>query len=106
MGLRINTNVQSLVSQRHLEQSSKAQAASIEKLAAGTRINKAADDAAGLAVSEHMKANIRSLGQAQRNAQDGVSMLQVAEGNERNQQYLGSFPRIVYAIRFGHDLRY
>jgi flagellin len=80
MGLRINTNVQSLAAQRNLGLNSAAQKSSLEKLASGSRITKAADDAAGLAISENMKASIRSLRQATRNANDGISMIQTAEG--------------------------
>jgi len=80
MGLRINTNVQSLVAQRNLGVNNEAQKASLEKLASGTRINRAADDAAGLAISEKMRATIRSVRQDVRNANDGVSMIQTAEG--------------------------
>lgn len=80
MGLRINTNVQSLVAQRNLGVSNEKQRASLEKIASGTRIARAADDAAGLAISEKMKADIRSLRQAGRNANDGISLVQVAEG--------------------------
>jgi len=80
MGLRINTNVQSLAAQRNLGLNSGAQKASLEKLASGSRITKAADDAAGLAISENMKATIRSVRQATRNANDGISMIQTAEG--------------------------
>jgi len=80
MGLRINTNVQSLTAQRNLGISNSKQQGSLEKLASGTRIAKAADDAAGLAISEKMRADIRSLRQDSRNANDGISMVQVAEG--------------------------
>jgi len=80
MGLRINTNTQSLAAQRHLESNSSAQKASMEKLSAGTRINRAADDAAGLAISEKMRATIRSVRQDARNANDGISLIQTAEG--------------------------
>jgi len=80
MGLRINTNVQSLAAQRNLGLNSMAQKSSLEKLASGSRITKAADDAAGLAISEKMKASIRSLNQGIRNANDGISMIQTAEG--------------------------
>lgn len=80
MGLRIRTNIQSLVAQRHLSENNTRTASHMEKLASGFRINKAADDAAGLAISENLRSDIRSLGQARRNALDGVSMLQVAEG--------------------------
>lgn len=81
MGLRINTNVQSLVSQRNLGISNEKQRMSLEKIASGTRIARAADDSAGLAISEKMKADIRSTRQDTRNAQDGISMVQVAEGS-------------------------
>jgi flagellin len=80
MGLRIRTNVASLTAQRRLGQSSEASQASMNKLSSGSRINKAADDAAGLAISENLRADIRSLNVAKRNAQDGVSMVQTAEG--------------------------
>ncbi len=80
MGLRIRTNIQSLVAQRHLSESNARTANHSEKLSSGYRINKAADDAAGLAISESLRSDVRSLGQARRNALDGVSMLQVAEG--------------------------
>lgn len=80
MGLRINTNVQALAAQRHFGLNHEAQNHSLEKLASGTRIVRAADDAAGLAISEKMKSHIRSMRQAERNANDGVSLVQVAEG--------------------------
>src|SRR6185437_773853 len=81
MSLRIATNTQSLAAQRYLTKNHESQNASLEKLSSGSRINKAGDDAAGLAISEKMKANIRSLKQASRNANDGVSLVQVAEGS-------------------------
>jgi flagellin len=80
MGLRIATNTQSLAAQRNLGLNSMAQKSSLEKIASGTRINKAADDAAGLAISEKMRAGIRSVRQDARNANDGISMIQTAEG--------------------------
>ncbi len=80
MGLRIKSNVESLVAQRALGDSRKKMEESLQKLSSGYRINKSADDAAGLAVSETMQAKLRSLGQAKRNASDGISFLQVAEG--------------------------
>jgi flagellin len=80
MGLRVNSNVQSLVAQRNLANSSSAQRTSLERMASGSRINKASDDAAGLAISERMGAQNRSLTQAIRNANDGISMIQTAEG--------------------------
>ena len=80
MGIRINTNVASLNTRRHLYNATAAYGKSMEKLSSGLRINRAADDAAGLAISEGLKSDIRALGQAARNAADGVSMVQVAEG--------------------------
>ena len=80
MGLRIRTNVASLSAQRRLGMSSDALQGSMNKLSSGSRINKAADDAAGLAISENLRADIRSLNVAKRNALDGVSMVQTAEG--------------------------
>lgn len=80
MGLRVNTNVASLNSQRHLRGTRANLDKSIEKLSSGSRINRAGDDAAGLAISENLRAQIRGLAQAERNAQDGVSLVQVAEG--------------------------
>lgn len=80
MGLRIRTNLDSLVAQRRLGESRKAQGESLEKLSSGLRINKSADDAAGLAVSERIRATTAGLGVAKRNASDGISYVQVAEG--------------------------
>lgn len=80
MGLRINTNVQSLAAQRALGINSSSQKGNLEKLSSGSRIVRAADDAAGLAISEKMKSHIRSLAQDMRNAGDGISMIQTAEG--------------------------
>lgn len=78
--LRINTNVQSLSAQRHLGNTKTQLDSSMRKLSSGERITRAADDAAGLAISEKLRANIRSLGQAKRNAGDGISLIQTAEG--------------------------
>tara|TARA_R110002072_G_scaffold288917_1_gene455510 strand:+ start:192509 stop:193342 length:834 start_codon:yes stop_codon:yes gene_type:complete len=80
MGIRIGTNVQSIAAQRSLGEVKKSQSSSLEKLASGSRINKAGDDAAGLAISEKLKANIRGTRQANRNAGDGISLIQTAEG--------------------------
>lgn len=74
------TNVASLNAQRHLGRTQETLNSSMGRLASGLRINRAGDDAAGLAISENLKSQIRSLGQAERNANDGVSLLQVAEG--------------------------
>mgnify|MGYP000433413395 CR=1 FL=1 len=80
MGLRINTNVMSIASQRHLGNTRRNLNSNLSKLASGERITKAADDAAGLAISENLKAQIRSIRQAKRNADDGISLVQTAEG--------------------------
>ncbi len=80
MGLRIATNAASMVAQRALSTSSANQAKSYQRLASGSRITDAGDDAAGLSISESLRAQIRSMGQAERNANDGVSFVQVAEG--------------------------
>lgn len=80
MGLRIATNVQSMNAQRNLGLSNERQGSSLNKLSSGARIVKAADDAAGLAISEKLKGSIRSMQQANRNANDGISLIQTAEG--------------------------
>lgn len=80
MGLRIATNVTALKGQRNLTTSTEKQADSLEKLSSGNRINRAGDDAAGLAISEKLKGSMRSINQAKRNASDGVSFVQTAEG--------------------------
>lgn len=80
MGLRIATNVTSMNSQRNLAVTSERQAVTLNKLSSGSRITKAGDDAAGLAISEKLKGSIRSMQQANRNANDGISLIQTAEG--------------------------
>lgn len=80
MGLRINTNVPALIAQRNLKNTRAALDTTLERLSSGSRINHAGDDAAGLAISESLRAQIRGIGQAERNAQDGISLVQVAEG--------------------------
>lgn len=80
MGLRINTNVASLNAQKNLFGTKLRLDKSLERLGTGLRINHAADDAAGLAISENLRATIRGEKQARRNAQDGISFVQVAEG--------------------------
>jgi flagellin len=80
MGLRIQNNIDAFNTHRQLQLSSSAASSSMEKLSSGYRINRAADDAAGLAISEQMRGQIGGLDQAQRNAQDGVSLVQTAEG--------------------------
>ena len=80
MALRINYNFESISAQRNLSSTQGSFFKAIEQLSSGLRINKAADDTAGLAVSEKLKNQVRGLNQAQRNAQDGISLLQTAEG--------------------------
>ncbi|MBT3583280.1 MAG: flagellin FliC [Halobacteriovoraceae bacterium] len=80
MALRINTNTQSNAAQRSLSEVKRHQSLNLERLASGQRINKASDDAAGLAISEKLKAHIRGSRQATRNASDGISLIQTAEG--------------------------
>jgi flagellin len=80
MGLRIHTNLPSLIAQRALTQTNDRIAGTMQRMATGLRIASAADDAAGLAVSERMRAQIHSLYQARRNAMDGVSLVQTGEG--------------------------
>jgi flagellin len=80
MGLRIQNNVEAFNAHRQLSTTASKAAKSMEKLSSGYRINRAADDAAGLAISEKMRAQIGGLAQANRNAQDGVSLVQTAEG--------------------------
>ncbi len=80
MGLRIQNNVEAFNTHRQLTATSMQASKSMEKLSSGYRINRAADDAAGLAISEKMRGQIGGLAQAQRNAQDGISLVQTAEG--------------------------
>ncbi|ABB15288.1 flagellin [Carboxydothermus hydrogenoformans] len=80
MSLRINNNIEALNAWRALNSTSNALQKSMEKLSSGLRINRAGDDAAGLAISEKLRAQIRGLNQAIRNAQDGISLIQTAEG--------------------------
>src|SRR5919202_1188119 len=81
MGLRIQNNIDAFNTHRQLQISSDAASSSMEKLSSGYRTNRAADDAAGLAITEQMRGQIGGLDQAQRNAQDGVSLVQTAEGS-------------------------
>lgn len=80
MGMRISTNVAAINTQRNMTNSQRMMQSSSAQLASGNRINKAADDAAGLAISETMRGQIRSAIQAKRNANDGISLVQTAEG--------------------------
>lgn len=81
MGMRIRTNVESLTAQRFMRQNNQNLSQSLERLSSGYRINKSADDAAGFAISENLRAKTRGLNQAKRNANDGISLVQVAEGS-------------------------
>ena len=80
MGLRISTNVAAMNANRLLTNSTQNQAKSLERLSSGSRINKAGDDAAGLSISNNLEATVRGLKMAQRNANDGISFVQTAEG--------------------------
>lgn len=80
MGLRISTNVAAMTANRALGHTNADQSKSYARLASGQRITQAGDDAAGLSISENLRAQVRSLGQAERNANDGISFTQVAEG--------------------------
>lgn len=80
MGMRINTNTASIGAQRNLSKTTRDLNTNLRKLSSGERITRASDDAAGLAISEKLKAQIRSIRQAKRNAEDGISLIQTAEG--------------------------
>lgn len=80
MGLRIATNIAAMATNRALQNSTEAQAKSYNRLASGQRITQAGDDAAGLSIAENLRGQIRSMTQAERNANDGISFAQVAEG--------------------------
>jgi flagellin len=80
MGLRVNTNIASLTAQRSLGSTKMNLDKHLQRLSSGSRINSAGDDAAGLAISENLRAQIRGFKQAKRNAQDGISLIQVSEG--------------------------
>src|SRR5687768_18333194 len=81
MSLRINNNVEAFNTHRQLVGSAAKMAKSMERLSSGYRINRAADDAAGLAISEKLRGQITGLAQAQRNAEDAISLVQTAEGS-------------------------
>ncbi len=93
MGLRINTNVPALVAQKNLANTRGGLDRNLERLSSGLKINHAGDDAAGLAISEILRAQIRGVNQAERNAQDGVSVVQIAEGS------LGEVSNILIRMR-------
>ncbi len=93
MGLRVTTNLASISAQRTMASSQREIQKSFSQLSSGSRITKAADDAAGLSISETLKSTIRGYGQAQRNANDGISMVQVSEGG------LGEISNILTRMR-------
>ncbi len=78
--MRINHNISSMITQTALGTADKSMSKSLEKLSTGLRVNRASDDAAGLAVSERLRSQVRGLGRAKMNAQDGIALLQIAEG--------------------------
>src|SRR5690349_6746590 len=78
--MRINHNISSMIGQGSLQSQNAALAKSLEKLSTGLRINRASDDAAGLSVSESLRARVRGMERAKSNAQDGIALLQIAEG--------------------------
>ena len=88
MSLVINSNIAAMDAHRNLVNSSNAMAKSMQRLSSGLRINSAADDAAGLAISQSMTGQINGLDQAQRNAQDGISLVQTADGTLNNVQQM------------------
>src|SRR3954453_2531008 len=81
MGLRFKSNIEASNTHRQLNAPAAQASKSVEKLSSGYRINRAGDDAAGLGISERMRAQSNGLAQAQRNIQDGISLVQTAEGN-------------------------
>ena len=85
----INHNLNAMNAHRNMSSATTAQGKSMEKLSSGLRINRAGDDAAGLAISEKMRSQVRGLNQASRNAQDGISMIQTAEGALSETQAIG-----------------
>jgi len=78
--MRINHNISSMITQSALSNADRSMSKSLEKLSTGLRVNRASDDAAGLAVSERLRSQVRGLGRAKMNAQDGIALLQIAEG--------------------------
>ena len=93
--MRINHNIAAFNTHRQLNSATTAQSKSMEKLSSGLRINRAGDDAAGLAISEKMRGQISGLDQASKNAQDGISLIQTAEGGfKRNTFNSSKYERI------------
>lgn len=93
MGMRIATNIAAITAQRSMTTNTREMQKSMAQLSSGSRITKAGDDAAGLAISENLKTQIRSFGQASRNANDGISMIQTAE------QGMGEVSNMITRIR-------
>jgi len=100
--MRINHNIASLNTHAQMVNNSNAQAKSLEKLSSGLRINRAGDDAAGLAISEKMRGQVRGLDQAQRNSQDAISLIQTAEGALNETQNILQRMREL-AVQAGND---
>jgi flagellin len=102
MGMQVNTNVSALNSYRNLSQTQNDLAKSLEKLSSGLRINHAADDAAGLAISQGLQSQVGGLTVASRNAQDGISVIQTAEGSLSEVQTILQRVRDL-AVQSGND---
>ena len=109
--MRINTNIMALDAYRNLNNTNNALASSLEKLSSGYRINRAADDASGLVISENLDKQVSGLTVATQNAQDGISVVQTAEGAlDHGQLDAAAHPRPDRAVRehgiFGLDRAY
>src|SRR5262245_19932021 len=102
MGLRVNTNISSIDAQRNLQEVTLRLQRNYSRLASGLRIAVAADDAAGLAISERLRAKVRSLNQAIRNANDGISLVETAEGAlQEDSNILGRMKELAVQARNG-----
>jgi len=102
MSLMINTNIQAMDAHRNLVNTENAMSQSMQRLSSGLRINSAADDAAGLAISENLTGQVNGLDQSQRNAQDGVSLVQTADGTLKEvQQMLQSIRELAVQVHNG-----
>ncbi|HAM26408.1 MAG TPA: flagellin, partial [Microbacteriaceae bacterium] len=102
MGMQVNTNISALNSYRNLSNTQNDLAKSLEKLSSGLRINHAADDAAGLAISQGLQSQVGGLTVASRNAQDGISVIQTAEGSLSEVQTILQRVRDL-AVQSGND---
>ncbi len=98
MAMTVNTNVSALVAQRHLNSASEMLNQSLERLSSGNRINSAKDDAAGLQISNRLETQMRGLGIAVRNANDGISIMQTARGDAGNHSAIATHARPLFAI--------